>query len=314
MRLTKLAVAAGLSAVLALPAAAQQLGIGTMGQGTSGYSMGAAIARVLSENGIDALVQPAAGTSAFLPLVQSGELDFGIANAIEVGEATSGKGAFEGHTLDQVEPVARLFPFRVGIFVKDDSDIQSISDLKGHSLTWGFSSQVTLDPVLRALLATGGVTEEDITPVLVPNVVRGADDFAAGRVDAAFFAMGSGKVSETDAAVGGLRFLPVPEGDEAEAAMKKIIPQAYVGMVEPAPSIAGVDAPMRVMAYDYMLVAGAHVPEDTVAQVVKILHDHKDALAESFANFKGFDPDEMHVDIGVPYHPGAVAAYSDMGQ
>jgi TRAP transporter TAXI family solute receptor len=190
MKMLSAAAAIGLSALVAAPAAAQQLGIGTMGQGTSGYSMGSAIARVLSENGVDALVQPSAGTSAYLPLIDMGELDIGIANAIEVGDAVAGEGAFDGRALANLRPIARLYPFRVGVFVRDDSDIQTIADLKGASITYGFSSQVTLNRVLQALLATGGLTEADIEPVLVPNVVRGADDFSAGRVDAAFFAMG----------------------------------------------------------------------------------------------------------------------------
>src|SRR3546814_15549388 len=68
----------------AQPARAQQpLGIGTMGQGTLGYAMGAAIATVLQEKaGLSARIQPSSGTSSYLPLINSGELDFGIANKI----------------------------------------------------------------------------------------------------------------------------------------------------------------------------------------------------------------------------------------
>ena len=76
MYIRNLVLSAALAAGFATQAPAQQLGIGTMSQGTSGYSMGSAIAAVLSENGIDALVQPSAGTSAYLPLIQFGELDF----------------------------------------------------------------------------------------------------------------------------------------------------------------------------------------------------------------------------------------------
>ena len=312
--LKRLVGAAALSVTLAAPGAAQQLGIATMGQGTSGYSMGTAIARVLSDNGIGALVQPNAGTSAYMPLIQMGELDFGIANAIEVTDAHNGTGAFEGRALDAVRPAARLFPFRVGVFVRDDSEIEQIADLAGQRLTYGFTSQVTLVPVLNALLASGGVSPDQIEPVLVPNVVRGADDFAAGRADAAFFAMGSGKVTQTDAAVGGVRFLPIPEGAEAEAAMQAIVPQSYVTVAEPGPGLTGVDAPLRTMAYDYMLVVGDHVPAETVEQVVTILQSSKDELVASFASFSLMDPDSMRVDVGVPYHPGADAALTALGQ
>ena len=41
--------------------------------------------------------------------------------------------------------------------------------------------------------------------VLVPNVVRSADDFMAGNSDMFYFAFGGPKVSEADATVGGIR-------------------------------------------------------------------------------------------------------------
>ena len=293
---------------VAAPGTAQQLGIGTMGQGTSGYSMGSAIAKVLSDNGINALVQPSAGTSAYLPLIDMGELDLGIANAIETAEAIEGTGVFEGRKLENIAPAARLYPFRVGIFVKDDSGIENVAGLKGKSVTYGFTSQVTINRVVDAILAAGGISAADITPTMVPNVVRGSDDFAAGRADGAFFAIGSGKVTETDASVGGLHFLPLPDTAEAEERLKAVVPQAYIETIEPTETLTGIDGPTPVMSYDYMLVVGSHVPDETVAQIVTVLRDHKEELAASFGGFRGMNPDEMLVDIGVPYHPGAVAA------
>ncbi|MCK0745194.1 TAXI family TRAP transporter solute-binding subunit [Chromohalobacter nigrandesensis] len=286
---------------------AQQLGIGTMGQGTSGYSMGAAIARVLSENGIDALVQPSAGTSSYLPLIDMGELDLGIANAIEVSDAVSGNGYFEGHALENIAPAARLYPFRVGVFVRDDSGIQTVADLAGHSVTYGFTSQATMNRVLDAILAAGGLEPSDIEQVMVPNIVRGVNAFVTGQADGAFFAAGSGKVTEADASVGGIHFLPLPESDEAEARLQDVIPQAYVDTIEPREGLTGIDGPMPMMAYDYMLVVGTHVPDEEVARIVTILRDNKQALVDSFGAFQDMDPDAMYVDIDVPYHPGALS-------
>jgi uncharacterized protein len=308
--MTSLKVKTTAFAILLLSASAsqaQQLGIGTMGQGSSGYSMGAAIALVLSENGINALVQPSSGTSAYLPLIDMGELDLGIANAIEVGDAITGSGDFEGRALGNIAPAARLYPLRVGIFVQDDSEIQTIADLAGHSVTYGYTSQVTINSVVDAILAAGGIQSSDIEQTMVPNVLRGADAFLSGRADGVFFAIGSGKVTEVDASVGGVRFLPLPETDEAEERLQDIILQAYVEILEPREGLTGIDEPMPVMAYDYMLVVGNHVPDDKVARIVTILSDNKQALVDSFGAFQSMDPENMYVDIGVPYHPGALS-------
>ena len=56
-------------------------------------------------------------------------------------------------------------------------------------------------------LANAGLTPDDVRQVMVPNLVRGVDEFVSGNADAAFFAMGQAKVAEADAAVGGIRSL-----------------------------------------------------------------------------------------------------------
>ena len=60
-------------------------------------------------------------------------------------------------------------------------------------------------------MRAGGLTENDVKPVLVPNVVRSADDFMAGNADMFFFAFGGPKVREVDATVGGIRPLEIDE-------------------------------------------------------------------------------------------------------
>lgn len=301
-------------AISIAPAAAQeQVAIGTMSQGTSGYSMATAIAKVLEEKtDLGAVVQPTAGTSAYLPLVQTGELDFGIANEIETAAAIKGEEPFS-RTLDNLRVVGALYPFRVGIFVRDDSDIQSVADLKGKRVTYGFTNQVTLAALVDAILANAGLTPDDIEPVLVPNVVRGAEDFASGNADAAFFAIGSGKVAEVDAAVGGIRFLPLSTDPEDVQAVNEVVPQVYIADVEPGPALAGIDEPTPSMAYDYMLLAGTHVADDVVREVTETVAQSKEELASSFAGFKGMNPERMAKPMDVPYHEGAIAYYESQG-
>lgn len=308
--------AAALCAVLLSPlaAGAQQVGVGTMAQGTLGYSIGSAIAKVLADNGINARVQPAGGTSAYLPLLETGELDFGIANVVETTEAMAGEGPFEGRKLGNLRAISILFPFRVGLFVKADSAIERIADLRGRSVTYGYVSQVTIRRVVDALLANGGLKPTDITPVLVPNVVRGATDFAAGKADAAFFAIGAGKVAEVDASVGGVRFLPLASTPEAVKALKAVVPEAYVGTVKPGKSLAGISKDTPAMMYDYVLLAGSHVKPKTIEKVVEVLNANKAALAASFGAFNAFDPAKMAKELPVTWHEGAQAAYTRLGQ
>ena len=65
-----------LAIAFAAPASAQMYGFGTGKQGSFTYSAGAAIAKVASDNGMNLRLQPYGGQSAFVPGVNSGEIEF----------------------------------------------------------------------------------------------------------------------------------------------------------------------------------------------------------------------------------------------
>ena len=94
--------------------------------------------------------------------------------------------------------LAIIFPIKVGLFVRADSPIKSIKDMKGKTIAYGFTSQEIIKLTVDAMLATEGLTAADLKTVLVPNLVRGVDEFMSGRVDITTFAIGSAKVAEAD--------------------------------------------------------------------------------------------------------------------
>ena len=76
-------VAATLAGTATDAVAAGTVGVGTMSQGTLSFSTGSVIAKTMKEKmGLEARVQPNSGETVLIPLIDSGELDFGIANAL----------------------------------------------------------------------------------------------------------------------------------------------------------------------------------------------------------------------------------------
>jgi len=300
--------------LLACGAQAQVLGFGSPPQGQIGYNMSSAIARVMAEDaGVQSRVQPYSGSSAVLPLVSSGELDLAVCNVLEIEEATKGTGSYDGRKQPNLRVLGVIFPLYSSIFVRKDSPIKSLDQLKGKRLPYGFSAQVTLERIVDAIIATGGLARSDIVPVLVPNVNRGADDFMEGKLDGGFFALGASKVQEVDKTVGGIRYLPVSDDPKALAAMQKLMPYAYVKLVNPSPAFAGLDGPTKLMAYDYLVTVGAHVKDDTVYRIAKAMYENKAKLAESLRAFAGWDPQTMAKEMPAPYHPGAVRFFKEKG-
>ena len=76
---------AGCTALLAaalLPSA----DVGTMAQGMVRFSTGSVLAKVMNEKmGLEARVQPTSGETVLVALINSGEIDFGIANILPLG-------------------------------------------------------------------------------------------------------------------------------------------------------------------------------------------------------------------------------------
>jgi len=302
------------AAFVACGAQAQVLGFGSAPQGSIGYNMSSAIARVMSEEGkIQSRVQPYSGSSAVLPLINSGELDLAVCNVLEIEEATKGEGPYNGRKQSNLRVLGVIFPLYSSIFVRKDSPIKSLAELKGKRLPYGFSAQVTLERIVDAIIATGGLSRSDVVPVLVPNVVRGADDFIDGKTDGGFFALGAAKVSEVDKTVGGIRYLPLPDDAKSVAAMKKIMPYAYIKLVNPSPAFAGLDGPTKLMAYDYLVAVGTHVKDDTVYKIAKAMYENKAKLAESLRAFGGWDPQTISKEMPATYHPGSVKFFKEKG-
>ena len=300
----------------ALPATgnAQALGFGSAPQGSIGYNMSSAIAKVMAESaGLQSRVQPYSGSSAVLPLVNSGELDMAVCNVLEIEEATRGEGPYNGRKQANLRVLAVIFPLLSSIFVRNDSPIKSLADLKGKRIPAGFSAQVTLDRIIDAVLANGGVERKDIVPVLVPNVIRGADDFAEGKIDGGFFALGAAKVLEVHKSTGGIRYLPLSDDPAAVARMKKHLSYGYVTTVTPSPATAGVATPTKLLAYDYLVAVGAHVKDDQAYKIAKAMYENKPKLIESLGAFRGFNPDLMNRSMPATFHPGSVKFYQEKG-
>jgi ABC-type nitrate/sulfonate/bicarbonate transport system substrate-binding protein len=118
-----------------------------------------------------------------IAIVGRGEADFAMANAPELGALI---GQSQGPRV-----IGPVYTLKTGFWVRKDSGMQTVADLKGKRVTMGYSAMRALDPMSRAHLATGGLTEADIKPVLVPNVMRSADDFASGAADMFMFAFGA---------------------------------------------------------------------------------------------------------------------------
>lgn len=317
VKIIRRTLALGFAAALALSSAAataQTLNMGTLPQGSVAYSMAAAVASAAGDSGLAIRVVPQAGPIVVLPMVNRGAYDLTVSPSIPLVYAYNGLSIFDGKPQPELRAIAVLMPLRVGILVAANSDIHSIADLRGKRVAGGFPRQQTLLKVQEGLLATAGLTMDDVVEVPVPAGPRGVEELAAGNVDAAIFSVGSGAVTQADAAVrGGLRFLPLPEGEEAERLMQEIVPSSYFTVVEPASGVAAIKEPTNLLASSMVLIGNTSVPDEAVRALLETLLERADDIAQAHAAFRAFDADQIGRDVTIPYHPASEAFFTEHG-
>ena len=316
LRARTLAFAIG--AALALTGAAQAqttYGFGTSPPGAFYYTAGTVIAKAFIEkSGMQMRTQPYGSPSQFIPIINRGELEFGISNVFELVWALRGDEFYAGNTMPNLRMIAIMVPLRSAIYVRKDSDIRSLKDLKGRAIPTGYVSQPIIPPIINAWLEMVGLTMKDIKSVPVPNVVRGADEFAAGRTDVLLFALGAAKVQEVASMVGGVRMLDVPNTPANNAIVAKYLPFSYIRVEQPSPTLIGVEQPGGVVAYDTAVFANASVDDNAAYQMAKALFESEKELAQGFKGFEEFQRTGMAQKLDpAQYHPGAIKFYSEKG-
>lgn len=310
-----LALAASLLALVTGGAAAQSLTVTTTASGSLTHSLGSAVAKVVTEStDLRLIVQPQGG-NALNPL-NNKVAEFGFSNTYDVVFYVTGTGEYQGRgPQPNIRVAARMLPNLSPMLVKASSEVKTVKDLKGKRIPGGFVAQRAIRQSILAHLVNAGLTYNDVVEVLAPNILKSADDFMAGKVDAFTFGLGTAKVKEVTASVGPLRALPMETDPASVARMRDVLPGAYMLNVEPTPIFPEITQAMPMMAFDMALVTNAEVPDETVYKVVKTMHAKAKEMADTFAGLRRFKPDAMAIKYEhLSYHPGAIRYYQEIGQ
>ena len=300
------ACAGAIVLALAGAASAQTYGFSTLPPGSLNHTTATAIAKVLRERaGLNVLVQPTAGNNITIPMVARGEAEIGSANIMEPQEYL--ERFKELRLIGAVQRAAHAVLCAQGLRYAHDRRSQGQARRHGLSRRCGRSTLVA-----RAMLATGGLTEADVKPVLVPNVMRGADDFVSGAADMFFLSFGAPKIREVDVSVGGIRALEIDE--KGMPAARKIMPWGYLAEVAPGPVFVGVEKPMKIYTFDNVLFTHAKVPDEFIYKMLDTMVKHKDELVAVQPVLREFSGAFAYKQYGgVPYHSGALKYFHDKG-
>jgi uncharacterized protein len=294
---------------------AQVITLATTPAGSIGHSLSSAVAKVIVERaGMRATVTPQ--QSHGQEAVNDGSAEISLATISDVQQYVTGTGDWEGRGQKKdIRLISRLIPLLTVAYVRLDSDIKTLADVKGKRVGSDFPAHRAVRRVVLGQLAGAGLTEKDVRGVPTRNIITAADDFAAGKTDVFWMALGSAKVKQVAAAVGGLRALPIDASPEALKATAKWVPGSYSVTLKPSPQFEEIRETIPVLAYDMVLFTHVKQPADMVYKVAKAMHENPKDMAAVFAGMNRFQPNNMAASYeGIEYHPGAIKFFQEKGQ
>lgn len=302
--------------------AQEMLSIATMPIGSAYHGMGAGIAKVLTgATPHRFVVKPYAGTNAWMPVLEVGDIQLGAINGLDAAWAHRGESGYKA-------PVRKLRLIVLGnspivtFGVLRDSPIKSLADLKGKRVASGYGGSQVISRYLDNYLFSVNFTWNDVQPVPVPDYVSGMRALREGRTDAAFLSDPNTALPlEVDAAVGlrPLNFADMPPAKVNEIPknvldnLSKTLPSASPAIGHKGYGYLKEDATMlKVGIY---LATSTDVDEKIIYDVTKALFEKDTELAQYHPWLKDWKAATMaNEDPPAPYHEGAVRYLKETGR
>jgi TRAP transporter TAXI family solute receptor len=297
-------------------AVAQTVAISTLPPGAINNVQAAAIAKAVQEHSdLQMRLLTFNSPAAIIAAAQNKQAEFAYTSNEEAGDAFNGTNEYVGKAMKDLRVAFTVFPFRVGIIVRNNSDIKSVADMKGKRVGSGWTGFRQGIALWDGLLGNAGLSLKDTSPVPTTDLLRAADDFKAGRTDGFMFAVGGPKVAEINASIdGGVRFLNMDASPQALTGMQKVRKEYHVAPQQPAPNFPGIIGATNLMQYYIVLLTNKDTPDDLVYKVAKTAHANKPALVAGHPSFNGFTQQGMAAaHERLQYHPGALKFFKEAG-
>jgi TRAP transporter TAXI family solute receptor len=297
---------AGLSST----ASAENLRLMTGPQGGSWYPMGGAIKNVVEQGVPDTSIQvmPGAGI-ANVKAVEAGKADIAFANSVSTVDAINGKPPFE-EAATNVCHVATLYPQYFQIVTTTDTGIESLDQLKGRELTTQPAGN-TGEAITAHLVEAQGLSYDDLSGVDFMSYNDSVALLKDGNSEV--FTLGTTVPASAIMDLASARDIKLLAVDDALLAKMQELNPGYRRIEVPAGSYPGQDEPVPTIGYATHIIARCDLPDETIKGVLAQMVEHQADLAAVAKAVGETSLEQMAADIGVPFHPGAEAFFTEKG-
>ena len=298
-----------LVAMTASASAATFLSIATGGTSGTYYPLGGDLANLFNTviPDMNASAQATGGSADNLRLIDGEEAELGTVQNDVSYFAYTGTDSFEGEQITSFSVISALYAEYVQIVVRADSDIQSIADFKGKSISIGAAGSGVYTNALHVLEAAG-LTLDDIDAQYL-SFSESADGLKNKQIDAAFVCAGipNAAVTELSSTVG-VRLISL--SDEEVASLIAAHP-TYTNLKLPADTY-GLTEDVNCIAITALLVCSNNLDEQLVYDMTKAMFEQEGILTHAKA--AEITLENAFNGVGeLPLHPGAARYFTEVG-
>jgi hypothetical protein len=277
--------------------------------GGSWYPLGGAISDAIQKEipGVTISVSPGGGVGN-VEGIELGKCDIGFSNSSSGVDAVYGRPPFK-KKMENMRQLANLYPQYFQIVVMEDSGIKSVADTKGKRISPGPKGH-TGEFAAQQVLEIYGLSYKDMSKV---HHVQYSDSVALmkdGHCDVWMLCTTIPQSSIIDVASSRkIRLISLP--DDKIRAMQKIN-AGYLRRDIPKGTYPGVDYDVHGFGFFTHLIISAKLPDDLVYKITKTLVNNLPRFADVVKDMKGVTSKDLALDLGIPYHPGALKYYKEI--
>ncbi len=273
------------------------------------YPLGGAIADAIQKAipGVTISVMPGGGI-ANIEAAEFGKCDIGFANSNSAVDAFYGRPPFK-KKMENMKQLANLYAQYFQMVVGEASGIKTVADFKGKIISCdrkGLTGELLTQQVLQVY----GLSYGDMAKVHHVGYSDGVSLMKDGHAQVLTLITTIPSSAILDlAADRKIRLISLP--DDKIASLQKInsgnlrrfIPKGtYPGV---AYDVVGVGA------FTHLIIS-AKLPDDLVYKITKTIAIGLPRFVDVVKDMKGVTPKDLALDLGIPYHPGALKYYKEI--
>jgi TRAP transporter TAXI family solute receptor len=278
--------------------------------GGSWYPLGGAIADAIQKEipGVTMAVSPGGGVGN-VEGIEFGKCDIGFSNSSSGVDGVYGRAPFK-QKMPNMRQLANLYPQYFQIVVLEDLGIKSVADLKGKAISPGPRGH-TGEFAARQVLEIYGLSYKDMSKVHHVQYSDTVSLMKDGHCAGWMLCTAIPQASIMDlASTRKIRLISLPE-DKIKAIQK--LNAGYIRRDIPKGTYVGVNYDVQGFGFFTHLIISAKLPDDLVYKITKTMVKNLPRYGDVVKDMKGVTAKDLAMDIGIPFHPGALKYYKEIG-